>query len=68
MHRHCKINIFFKLIIDAFKMKRKTLKNNLKDYDWNIIKEILIKNNLTEQARAEELSLEVFADIANHLS
>ena len=61
-------NIFFKLIIDAFKMKRKTLKNNLKDYDWNIIKEILIKNNLSEQARAEELSLEVFADIANHLS
>ena len=49
-------------------MKRKTLKNNLKDYDWNIIKEILIKNNLSEQARAEELSLEVFADIANHLS
>ena len=61
-------NIFFKLIIDAFKMKRKTLKNNLKDYDWNIIKEILIKNNLSEQARAEELSLEVFIDIANHLS
>ena len=49
-------------------MKRKTLKNNLKAYDWNKIKTILEKNQLSEQIRAEELSLEVFVDLANALA
>lgn len=60
--------LFFKLINDSFKMKRKTLKNNLKEYDWNKIKKILEKNNLNENIRAEELSLEVFKDLANTLA
>lgn len=60
--------IFFKLINDAFKMKRKTLKNNLKEYDWSKIKKILEKNKLTENVRAEELSLDIFVEIANILS
>lgn len=60
--------LFFKLISDAFKMKRKTLKNNLKEYDWNKIKIILNQNNLTETIRAEELSLEIFIEIANILA
>ena len=60
--------LFFKLIEDSFRMKRKTLKNNLRDYDWNKIKKILEKNHLSENIRAEELSLELFADIANDLS
>jgi len=58
---------FFKLIIDAFKMKRKTLKNNLYLYNWNKINEILIKNNLPETIRAEQISLEVFVAISNNL-
>ena len=49
-------------------MKRKTLKNNLKAYDWNKIKEVLNEKNLPEDIRAENLSLENFAAIANHLS
>lgn len=61
-------NFFFKLINDAFKMKRKTLKNNLINYDWSKIKNYLKKNNLEENIRAEELSLENFIDIANILS
>ena len=60
--------LFFKLINNAFKMKRKTLKNNLKDYDWDKIKIVLERNNLSEAVRAEELSLEVFAQIANNLA
>lgn len=60
--------LFFKLINDSFKMKRKTLKNNLKDYDWSKIKIVLEKNNLKENIRAEELSLEVFIELANTLS
>lgn len=59
---------FFQLIEDAFKLKRKTLKNNLKAYDWNKVKEVLKKQNLPEDIRAENLSLENFAAIANHLS
>lgn len=61
-------DLLFKVITDSFKMKRKTLKNNLKEYDWNKIKTVLEQNNLTENIRAEELSLEVFIAIANALS
>ena len=60
--------IFFKLITDAFTMKRKTLKNNLYNYNWQIIQEYLIKNNLQENIRAEQLKLEDFINIANLLS
>ena len=61
-------NVFFKLIEDSFKMKRKSLKNNLKAYNWNKIKTILEKNNLNENIRAEELDLEIFIEISNILS
>ncbi len=60
--------LFFKLINDSFKMKRKTLKNNLKEYNWTKIKAILEKRNLNESVRAEELSIEIFVEIANALS
>lgn len=60
--------VFFKLINDSFKMKRKTLKNNLKGYEWDKIKNVLEENNLNENVRAEELSLEIFEKIANILS
>ena len=63
-----KEELFFKLINDSFKMKRKTLKNNLKDYNWNKIKSVLEQNNLDEHVRAEELSLDLFIQIANSLS
>ena len=56
---------YFKLINDSFKMKRKTLKNNLQDYDFKKIEEVLNKNNLENTVRAEELSEEVFVDISN---
>lgn len=60
-------DIYFKLINDAFSQKRKTLKNNLKDYDFNLIKKILEANNLNELARAEELDEETFIAIATSL-
>ena len=59
---------FFKLIDDSFRMKRKTLKNNLNTYNWNTIKKVLTKYNLEENVRAEELSLEVFVSLANNLT
>lgn len=60
-------NKLFQLIENSFKLKRKTLKNNLKEYNWNKINEILMKHNLPENIRAEELSLDLFIEIANNL-
>ena len=58
---------YFKLIKDSFKYKRKTLKNNLNGYDFSKVKEILMKYNIEENVRAEEIPEEVFIDIANNL-
>ena len=55
------------IVKDAFKQKRKTLKNNLKKYDLNIVEQILTKYNLDLNSRAEDLNYEVFVDLANNL-
>lgn len=44
--------LFFKLVRDSFKQKRKTLRNNLKDYNLDIIANILEKYNLNLTVRA----------------
>ena len=44
---------FMKLIDDAFKFKRKTLKNNLKGYDWSKIYDFLEVKGYKESVRAE---------------
>ncbi|MBR1417167.1 MAG: ribosomal RNA small subunit methyltransferase A [Bacilli bacterium] len=59
--------IFNKLLKDAFKMKRKNLRNNLRNYDLNKIEAILNKHNLNLTNRAEDLSVDVFVEIANNL-
>ena len=59
--------LFFKLVRDSFKQKRKTLKNNLKNYDLDKIEKTLKKYNANLSVRAEALSLEAFVDIANNL-
>ena len=59
--------LFFKLVRDSFKFKRKTLKNNLKEYDLQKVEQVLKKYNYDLSCRAEQLSLEVFVDIANSL-
>lgn len=68
--KHNVINeeLFFKLVEDSFKMKRKTLKNNLSSYNWQKITEILSKYNLPENVRAEQIPLEAFIDISNNLN
>ncbi len=59
--------MFFKLVRDAFRYKRKNLKNNLLGYDLEKISKILKKYDLDQNVRAEHLTIEQFADIANNL-
>lgn len=59
--------VFFKLVRDSFVQKRKTLRNNLKAYDLNIIETVLNKYGYDLSVRAENLSIDVFVDIANNL-
>lgn len=60
-------DLLFKLLKDSFKLKRKNLRNNLKEYDTNKILEILYKHNMDLTNRAEDLSIDIFIDIANNL-
>lgn len=61
-------NIFFKLIRDAFRQKRKTLKNNLSNYNLKKVDEVLNKYGFSLSVRAEALPIEVFVDISNNLA
>ena len=60
--------IFFKLIRDSFTQKRKTIRNNLKNYDLNKIEKILKKHNQDLNTRAEQITIETFVEIANNLT
>ena len=62
------INFFYKLVRDSFRFKRKTLRNNLKDYDLDKILNVLKGYGFDLSVRAEQLSVEIFCDIANCLS
>ena len=58
---------YFAFLKQAFKMKRKTLKNNLSMYDWEKINSVLKLYQLSESIRAEEISQEIFIQIFNSL-
>ncbi len=58
---------FYKLIKDAFRQKRKNLRNNLNNYDLEKIKNILSEFNKDLTCRAEELKVGEFAQISNEL-
>ena len=60
-------NFFEKVIRDSFQFKRKTIKNNLKNYDLNIVEYILNKYGYDLNVRAECLDVSVFVDLSNAL-
>ena len=60
--------LFFKLVRDSFRQKRKTLRNNLKEYDMDIVGSVLCKYGYNTDVRAEALPLEIFVAISNELS
>ena len=59
--------VFDRLIKDAFKFKRKNLRNNLKGYDLVKIEEILIENGYSLGDRAEMIPVSLFIEIANKI-
>jgi 16S rRNA (adenine1518-N6/adenine1519-N6)-dimethyltransferase len=61
-------DLFFKLVRDSFKQKRKTLRNNLNNYDLSIIEKVLSEHGYDLSVRAEALSIDIFVDIANNLT
>lgn len=64
----CNEKLFFTLIEDAFKFKRKTLKNNLKKYDWEKVYSFLEMHGYKESVRAEEISLEMYLNLVEYLT
>ncbi len=61
------ISLFKRLVKDSFSYKRKTIRNNLKNYDLKIIESVLLKYGFDLGVRAEALSLNVFVEMANAL-
>lgn len=59
--------LFFKLVRDSFKFKRKNIRNNLKEYNLVAIEKVLKKYNFDLNVRAEAISIDIFVDIANNL-
>ena len=59
--------LFFKLVRDSFKFKRKNLRNNLKEYDLEKIEQVLNSINKDLTVRAEALTIEDFVLISNSL-
>lgn len=61
------LELFYKLIKDAFRYKRKNLKNNLYEYDLEKIDKVLCLRNKSLKNRAEQLSIDDFIFLANRL-
>ena len=62
------LTLFYKLVRDSFRFKRKTLRNNLKEYNLSLIEQVLNSNGYDLSVRAEQLSIEIFCEISNKLS
>ncbi len=60
-------DVFFKLVKDSFSMKRKNIRNNLKQYNLELVESILKNYGLDLTCRAENIPLDCFIDIANEI-
>lgn len=60
-------NHFEKLVRDSFQFKRKTLRNNLKNYNLNLIEQVLLKYGHDLNNRAETIEIKEFIEISNEL-
>lgn len=60
--------LFYKLVRDSFRFKRKTIRNNLKDYDLDVVLKVLSRYGFDLSVRAEQLDVNIFCEISNELS
>ena len=58
---------FYQLRRDAFKYKRKNIRNNLKNYNLVVVEKILKKYGFDLNTRAEQLNYKIFIEISNNL-
>ena len=61
-------DLFFSIVRDSFQFKRKNIRNNLKKYDLDVILSVLRKYDFDLSVRAEQLSVDIFVEIANALA
>ena len=66
MYQDLKLMIFV-LIKQAFQFKRKNLRNNLKNYNLEIVSKTLQKYGYDLNNRAEDIPIEVFIEIAKNI-
>ena len=60
---------FFSLVKNSFRMRRKTLYNNLKDfYDRDMLEQMYLKLDLNSNIRAQEIDLDTFIEIYKELN
>lgn len=60
-------DFFIKLVHDSFQFRRKTLRNNLKKYDLELLESVLNKYGYDLNVRAEALDYKIFVEMANTL-
>jgi 16S rRNA (adenine1518-N6/adenine1519-N6)-dimethyltransferase len=58
---------FYKIVRNSLIHKIKTLKDNLEEYNFKIVEEVLQRNNIPNNIRGEQLSIEMFVEISNAL-
>lgn len=60
-------SFFEQIVRDSFQYKRKNIRNNLKEYDLDRVLDVLNRYGYDLTVRAEQLSLEIFVELANEL-
>ena len=61
------VDFFEKILKDSFQFKRKNIKNNLKNYNLNIVEAVLKEHGYDLTVRAEMLDVSIFVELANAL-
>lgn len=61
------IEMYKKVVKDSFSQKRKSIKNNLKNYDLDKVEEVLKENDNNLNVRAEDIDVDLFIKIANRI-
>lgn len=61
------IKLFNKVVKDSFQYKRKTIRNNLSNYNLEVVSKVLNKYNFDLNTRSENIPYYVFIELTNEL-